>query len=140
MPISVTCSQCGKRYSVKDEMAGKSAKCGCGAQLVVPVPAKETPTDQPAAPTAATGRAPLDRGANIRRNLYLWRKKLILLFGGLFLLAIGVCIAAISYAHANHLSTRRIEKLGEGMGVAFGVLFGAVTMVVLLMAHRKKGE
>src|SRR6476660_6093452 len=40
------CSKCGKEYRWKPELAGKKAKCKCGA--VVPVPAQA-----PAAPRAA---------------------------------------------------------------------------------------
>ena len=31
-----TCARCGKQYKWKPELAGKRAKCGCGAALVVP--------------------------------------------------------------------------------------------------------
>ncbi|MHB8865552.1 MAG: hypothetical protein ACYC6N_24510 [Pirellulaceae bacterium] len=41
MSISFACSQCGKRYSVTDQMAGKRAKCGCGSQLLVPLSSSE---------------------------------------------------------------------------------------------------
>src|SRR5437868_6076662 len=30
------CDQCGKRYGWKPQFAGKKAKCGCGATIVVP--------------------------------------------------------------------------------------------------------
>ncbi|WP_428306060.1 DUF4328 domain-containing protein [Lacipirellula sp.] len=36
--ISFVCKSCGKKYAVKPELAGKSAKCGCGAKLVIPTP------------------------------------------------------------------------------------------------------
>src|SRR5947208_726583 len=37
MPISVTCDNCGKALKVKDEWAGKRAKCpGCGNSFTVP--------------------------------------------------------------------------------------------------------
>src|SRR4051794_17044280 len=31
-----SCDACGKRYAWKPQLAGKRAKCGCGAQIVVP--------------------------------------------------------------------------------------------------------
>lgn len=34
--IEFQCDECGKKYSVKDEMAGKSAKCPCGRSLKIP--------------------------------------------------------------------------------------------------------
>ncbi len=36
MPISITCSQCGKKYNLRDELAGKQAKCKCGQAIAIP--------------------------------------------------------------------------------------------------------
>jgi hypothetical protein len=36
MTISLTCPQCSKRHQVSDSLAGRKARCGCGASLVVP--------------------------------------------------------------------------------------------------------
>ena len=38
MPITLRCPGCGKVYEVRDGMAGKQAKCKCGAAMKVPVP------------------------------------------------------------------------------------------------------
>ncbi len=43
MPISITCSQCGKKYNLRDELAGKQAKCQCGQAIAIPQ--AETPSD-----------------------------------------------------------------------------------------------
>lgn len=43
--LEVACPSCGKPYRVKRELAGKTAKCGCGAKLVIPTAAA------PAAPS-----------------------------------------------------------------------------------------
>src|SRR5438477_7576680 len=58
MPISITC-QCGKSLKVKDEWAGKKAKCPtCGNTFVVPVPAMAAaPAGRSAAPARAAGAA-----------------------------------------------------------------------------------
>ncbi|MEA1950008.1 MAG: hypothetical protein U9N87_01395 [Planctomycetota bacterium] len=37
MPISVRCSKCGHSYQLRDELAGKQAKCRCGETLSIPV-------------------------------------------------------------------------------------------------------
>ncbi len=52
MAIVVTC-QCGKQYKVKDELAGKRAKChNCQATIEIPVPAVgETPLPGASAPS-----------------------------------------------------------------------------------------
>lgn len=44
------CPSCGKQYKWKPEMAGRSAKCACGAKFVVP-------TEQPASAKAPTATA-----------------------------------------------------------------------------------
>jgi hypothetical protein len=36
MPISARCPTCGKTYQVREELAGKRAKCGCGEVMTVP--------------------------------------------------------------------------------------------------------
>jgi len=38
MAIMLECPGCGKRYKLKDEMAGKQAKCACGNVITVPAP------------------------------------------------------------------------------------------------------
>ena len=66
------CPTCGKSYRWKPEMAGRSAKCGCGGKLVVPgerpatVPASTTdaPTAKPQAASSCPSCAkPLVTGA-----------------------------------------------------------------------------
>lgn len=36
MPIAVNCSQCGRSYQLRDELAGKKAKCKCGGTILIP--------------------------------------------------------------------------------------------------------
>src|SRR5688572_5878478 len=60
-----TCTACGKEYRWKPELAGRKAKCGCGAALVVPAerPAgKVAPVENPAAPAPSAAAAPLPVG------------------------------------------------------------------------------
>jgi len=42
MAISFPCPACGKQHNVRDELAGKEAKCRCGKTLHVPASAAET--------------------------------------------------------------------------------------------------
>lgn len=45
--LEVTCSSCGKFYRVKRELAGRTAKCNCGAKLVIPPATAPAATSQP---------------------------------------------------------------------------------------------
>jgi DNA-directed RNA polymerase subunit RPC12/RpoP len=51
------CTACGKEYRWKPELAGRKAKCGCGASIVVPAERPATgggaPAAKPAGPPAA---------------------------------------------------------------------------------------
>ena len=49
-----SCPSCGKNYRWKPEFAGRSAKCACGAKLVVPAetPSASAAADIPIAPEA----------------------------------------------------------------------------------------
>lgn len=37
MPFKMTCPQCGKTFSLRDELAGKAVRCLCGKTIPVPV-------------------------------------------------------------------------------------------------------
>jgi hypothetical protein len=69
MPIKFACPSCNKGYNVKDELAGKKARCSCGAVMPIPndIPVTEvdpTPSephfggDPLAFNTAATASVP----------------------------------------------------------------------------------
>jgi hypothetical protein len=36
--IDISCAACKKSYRVKDELAGKTAKCSCGEKIAIPLP------------------------------------------------------------------------------------------------------
>lgn len=38
MPIAISCPKCNRKYKVRDELAGKTAKCSCGQSIVIPKP------------------------------------------------------------------------------------------------------
>lgn len=54
MPISFSCPSCSKKLSVPDTVAGKAAKCPCGAQITIPTPASQSVAQQPVAAAAQT--------------------------------------------------------------------------------------
>jgi hypothetical protein len=41
MSIAFACTGCGKSFKVKDELAGRKAKCTCGQVVTVPIPEPE---------------------------------------------------------------------------------------------------
>ena len=57
MSINVHCEACGKHHSVPDSLAGKKARCGCGA--VLSVPAAPSPGAPLVDPLQASGGDPL---------------------------------------------------------------------------------
>jgi hypothetical protein len=59
MPITVACN-CGKRFRVRDEHAGKRGKCpSCGAAVTIPAPGAEAPqSGARACPACARPLAP----------------------------------------------------------------------------------
>ncbi len=64
MPISVVCSGCDKKLTVKDDLAGRRIKCpACGE--AVAVPAAKTK-----APKARAARAPVAQGGRSRWPWY----------------------------------------------------------------------
>lgn len=59
MPIEFACSECRLRYSVKDELAGKTAKCGkCGHRMRIPQPTVAAAPSSATAANAATASKP----------------------------------------------------------------------------------
>jgi DNA-directed RNA polymerase subunit M/transcription elongation factor TFIIS len=54
MPIQFACPSCARGYSVKDELAGKSAKCGqCGHKMKIPSAATKAAASTSAAKSIA---------------------------------------------------------------------------------------
>jgi hypothetical protein len=48
MPIAITCSKCNRKYQVREELAGKTAKCQCGQPIPIPQPPPSAPAPAPA--------------------------------------------------------------------------------------------
>ena len=60
MPIQFSCPACGRPYRVKDELAGKTAKCGkCQNRMQIPGPAAAAPVAAAPARAAAPAKADL---------------------------------------------------------------------------------
>ena len=63
------CPACGKQYRWKPEMAGRTAKCACGAKLVVPTDPPQAAPVAPA-PVASQSKCP-DCGADLTADAVL---------------------------------------------------------------------
>jgi hypothetical protein len=50
--ITFKCNLCGKGYRVKDELAGKKAKCSCGTSIAIPKPQPAASAAQSSVPVA----------------------------------------------------------------------------------------
>ncbi len=65
MAISIACGSCGKAYQVGPHLAGKTAKCSCGAAVTIPAAGPAMPTSpqanapQMGAPQMGQSGAPL---------------------------------------------------------------------------------
>ncbi|MFM9965720.1 MAG: hypothetical protein ACKV2Q_31435 [Planctomycetaceae bacterium] len=58
MAIATSCGECGRDYSLKDELAGKKFKCKeCGATVVVPA-ARRSASSQSGGPAASSKKSP----------------------------------------------------------------------------------
>lgn len=69
-PIVTSCPECGKGIRCKPELAGKNAKCPCGATFKVPFTSKPAAGSFPPAPTVAPSRgsAPLGKPGGKRTD------------------------------------------------------------------------
>ena len=80
------------------------------------------------------------RGANVRRNLRRWRKRLLPMMAGWLLLTVAVSIGATTYAHAHDFSQRRTQALGEACGVCLIIVLAAAWLSALVAADRRKAD
>lgn len=81
MPIRFACPSCGREYSVKDELAGKGAKCGqCGHKMKIPqaatavaaassAAAPPSSRPQPIAPKSAGAKPVAAKSAAVPRTV-----------------------------------------------------------------------
>jgi hypothetical protein len=73
MPISMSCSGCGRSFQLKDEMAGRKVRCPeCEAVQVVPAPGKEEVVFEP-----DTGNVSDQLHPAFNRDRFLLRQKLM---------------------------------------------------------------
>lgn len=79
-----------------------------------------------------------ERGTNVRRNLIRWRKRLLALMAGWILLTLAVCVGAVTYAHTNHWSPRRVQMLAEGCGLVLVFILAILWLAILVMADRTR--
>lgn len=66
MMIRFSCSSCGKDYEVKEEVAGRRAKCSCGSEILIPAKSDSGPGGRPCEDDPDVKN--FDRDRIIRRN------------------------------------------------------------------------
>lgn len=65
MSIEIICPTCRKSYRVKDELAGKTAKCGCGTRISIPAPPEASQLEDLLSELPATTSDPLFASAEV---------------------------------------------------------------------------
>jgi dienelactone hydrolase/Fe-S cluster assembly iron-binding protein IscA len=158
MSIEFSCPACAKPYRVKDELAGKTARCVCGQRIVVPTPPVEPtielpvlevlePTSQPTPNlTASTKsrsnlskRAPLPRGYRALAPLSRWLDTTESILAKIAIGAIaGAFVGAAGLAHdkgniAKNASNWMLVTIG---GAAAGVLAASILVGVEAVRNR----
>jgi len=151
MAINVQCSECGKAYALRDEMAGKKAKCKeCGAVIDIPLleeapqaaDAYEITEPEQGAPGAEASQmqqGPLPMGRPVApagppETCGYATASLVL---GIVSFVCGGLVTAILAIVFGKSAQRKIEEsrgalTGEGLAKA-GIILGWVNIAVVLV-------
>lgn len=147
MSIEFACGECGKKYAVKNELAGKTAKCQCGARIQIPT----------LSPAKLSAPAPREDPAETIQKLYwtatgnrtLWRlgKRLEGTGSALVKIAIGgavggiVGIWALAREHDGpplDPNFRMLMVFGAAVAGAFAA--GLLSLVDVVRTRRAEGR
>ena len=151
MPIEFNCPSCGKAYRVKDELAGKSAKCKCGERVQVPSapPAADPLFAEPLgvdldaieAPTAPTALSENERqailsspGTGSSSGSTWWMDLGKILGGGLVGVIVGLW-AAGKAARRQQPGSLVLYMLGAGV---FGLVAGTLLTIADRVRHAER--
>ena len=110
MAIAMSC-ECGKRYDLKDDYAGRKVKCGCGTVLTVPLVERLAQVD------------PI-----FDRDLFLLRQKHLALTAKYYVWDEQGSTIMFIVQVAHHL--RNIVALVAGIGAALLVFVGAIALTI----------
>ena len=69
MTITFACSSCGKKFGVKDELAGQLAKCPCGQAIQIPTVSKPDSEQEVSQPTPNPPASILGQGISLAKGL-----------------------------------------------------------------------
>ncbi len=69
MAITIQCASCGKAYRVKDELAGRKAKCACGASIAIPKLGAAKSTASTKSKASAKPMAPAKPATSSKRSV-----------------------------------------------------------------------
>lgn len=156
MAISISCGKCGKRYSVKDELAGKKIRCKeCETLVAVPTPDDDDPfgggdikssgraiaeveDEEMTSPAPRRKSSIRSRKAKSSTNRAKWSAR----FSGMptsAMLAIGIwgLFTAVSIGFTLRLLTIVALLLSDGASLSangYGQLTGDITRTVIEVA------
>ncbi|MDG3002892.1 hypothetical protein [Paludisphaera mucosa] len=123
MPLSVTCSQCGKTYTLKDEFAGKKIRCPqCDNVQVVPI---EEVIYVSAEPVDEEGGERVALHPSFQRDKFLMRQKMM---------AISAKYVVSDEAKRPILYIERPAHLMRQIGAAFGAVAVFFLLAILTVA------
>jgi len=138
-PASLHCEACGQTYAWKPQLAGKTARCRCGASLRIPLNPPAAPAASPGSPplpALAYGSRPLNQReealARARRNFD--PEKFRNLHGPLAIIAVGMLILFLftwSAAGTRSLTHAMLSVWGELL-LAVPAMFLAVFIICRL--------
>ncbi|AMV39546.1 hypothetical protein VT85_19070 [Planctomyces sp. SH-PL62] len=133
MPVSVTCTLCGRTYVLKDEFAGKKIRCpDCDNVQVVPIEevvyASAEPFDEEEGEHAALHPA-------FQRDRFLMRQKMMAISSKYVVSDEGK--RPILYIERP---ARLLRQVGAVVGAAFTFIFAAILFVLLAAALHEVTE
>ncbi len=143
MPIKVQCPNAdrGKVAMVKDQLAGKRAKCGCGTIVIIPYGSAYRP--QPAAGAVAPARRPAGHAPKSGMVTAIAVVNFVLaglsLLSGLLFFLVGGLFAGAGRVHGDfeRLAAQEFGRQGfdfPGSGVGGSLAFLGTLMMILSVA------
>ncbi len=96
MAINFACPHCGKRFTAKDEHAGKRGKCSaCGGVTTVPSQPTRVADDSPTPSAASRASAPAEK----QERRPLWKNPFVVIGMAASNLILAACLTSLAWLH-----------------------------------------